>query len=65
MVFLTNLLIFGAIWTLLLLSSLGLVLARDDLPNGFEPYTAEEVGEARVKVLADPLRTRQEILEDS
>ena len=34
----------------------------DSLPTDFEPYTAEEVGEARVKVLVDPLRTREEIL---
>ncbi len=34
----------------------------DSLPADFAPYTAEEVGEARVKVLVDPLRTREEIL---
>ena len=35
---LTNLLIFGTVWILLLLSSLGLVLGRDDLPNGLVVY---------------------------
>lgn len=34
----------------------------DTLPADFEPYTAEEVGAARVKVLVDPLRVREEIL---
>ena len=34
----------------------------DSLPNGFEPFTAEEVGMARSKVLADPLKAREEIL---
>jgi hypothetical protein len=37
----------------------------DTLPDDFEPYTAEEVAEARVKVLKDPLKTRAEILEGS
>jgi mono/diheme cytochrome c family protein len=37
----------------------------DTLPDDFEPYTASEVSKARVKVLKDPLRTREEILEDS
>ena len=36
----------------------------DTLPDDFEPYTAEEVGEARKKVLTDPLKARAEILED-
>lgn len=35
----------------------------ESLPDGFEPFTAEEVAAARVKVLEDPLRTRREILE--
>ena len=35
----------------------------DTLPEGFRPYTAREVGEARIKVLTNPLKTRQEILE--
>ena len=30
----------------------------------FKPYTAEEVGSARQKVLTDPLKTRAEILSD-
>ena len=34
----------------------------DSLPDDFEPYTTEEVGAARVKVLVDPLRAREEIL---
>ncbi|MDP6994158.1 MAG: hypothetical protein QGF87_07360 [Woeseiaceae bacterium] len=34
----------------------------DTLPADFEPYTAEEVGTARVKVLVDPLRAREAIL---
>ena len=37
----------------------------DSLPDGFEPFTADEVSEARPKVLADPLRARKEILEKS
>jgi mono/diheme cytochrome c family protein len=37
----------------------------DTLPEDFEPYTAREVGIARTKVLTDPLKTRQEILEGS
>lgn len=31
---------------------------------GFRPYTAHEVGEARHKVLVDPLRTRAELIGD-
>ena len=34
----------------------------DTLPADFEAYSAEEVGEARDKVLVDPLKTREEIL---
>jgi len=34
----------------------------DTLPADFEPYTAEEVRTARVKVLVDPLRAREAIL---
>lgn len=36
----------------------------DTLPDNFKPYSAEEVGEARKKVLQDPLRTRAKILSD-
>lgn len=34
----------------------------DTLPENFEPYTADEVGRARDKVLIDPLKAREEIL---
>ena len=34
----------------------------DSLQNGFEPFTAEEVGIARSRVLANPLKAREEIL---
>jgi hypothetical protein len=37
----------------------------DSLPDGFRPYTAEEVGRARPRVLADPLGERAEILNKS
>ena len=37
----------------------------DSLPNGFEPFTTEEVSQARPKVLADPLKARAEILNES
>jgi hypothetical protein len=32
--------------------------------DSFRPYSADEVGEARGRVLADPLRTRAALLED-
>ena len=35
----------------------------DSLPSDFKPYSAEEVGKAREKVLIDPLATREKILE--
>jgi len=35
----------------------------DALPEDFEPYTADEVGAARKKVLTDPLAVRTSILE--
>ena len=34
----------------------------ETLPTGFRPLDAAEVGAARVKVLADPLRAREEIV---
>ena len=34
----------------------------DTTPENFEPYTSEEVGEARQKVLLDPLKYRASIL---
>jgi len=34
------------------------------LPDDFEPYSAEEVGIAREKVLVNPLQSREEILSD-
>lgn len=37
----------------------------DSLPEGFTPYTAEEVGAARRKVLPDPLAARAAILNGS
>ena len=37
----------------------------DSLPDGFEPFTAEEISKARPNVLADPLRARAEILNES
>ena len=37
----------------------------ESLPNGFEPFTAEEVSKARPKVLTDPLKAREEILHGS
>lgn len=36
----------------------------ESLPNGFRPFTAEEVGKARPNVLIDPLRARAEILNE-
>jgi hypothetical protein len=36
----------------------------DTLPDNFKPYTADEVGSARKKLLIDPLKTRAEILSD-
>ena len=35
--------------------------SADTLPAGFRPLEAEEVGEARARVLTDPLRTRAAI----
>ena len=32
------------------------------LPDNFQPYTADEVGRARARVLVDPLRSRARIL---
>jgi len=37
----------------------------DNLPADFVPYTADEVGRARAKVLVDPLRSRAQILPTS
>jgi hypothetical protein len=37
----------------------------DTTPENFEPYTSEEVGEARQKVLVDPLKYRASLLETS
>ena len=37
----------------------------ETLADGFEPFTAEEVGEARKQVLTDPLKTRIEVLNGS
>ena len=34
----------------------------DSLPAHFKPFTAEEVGKARKKVLPDPLKAREQIL---
>jgi len=34
------------------------------LPDDFEPYSAEEVGIAREKILVDPLKTRTAILSE-
>jgi hypothetical protein len=34
----------------------------DTVPEGFEPYTAEEVGTARSKVLIDPIKYRASLL---
>jgi hypothetical protein len=36
----------------------------DDLPDEFRPYSAVEVGEARQKVLADPLKARAALIAD-
>ena len=35
----------------------------DTTPDNFEPYTGEEVAEARQKVLVDPLKHRASLLE--
>lgn len=35
----------------------------DTLPDDFEPYTAEEVGTARVKIIEDPLKYRATLIE--
>ena len=35
----------------------------ETLPDNFPPYTAEEVGEARVKLLIDPLKYRASLLD--
>ncbi len=35
----------------------------ETLPDNHKPYTPDEVGKARKKVLVDPLKTRAEILE--
>ena len=37
----------------------------DTTPENFSPYTSEEVGEARQKVLVDPLKFRAALLEGS
>jgi len=37
----------------------------DSLPNGFRPFTAEEVSHARPRILTDPLGERAKILNDS
>ena len=37
--------------------------SRDKSPAGFRPLSAKEVGDARRRILKDPLRTRAEILE--
>ena len=37
----------------------------ETLPNGFKPFTEEEISKARPNVLADPLRARAEILNES
>ncbi len=37
----------------------------DTTPENFAPYTSEEVGEARQKVLVDPLKYRASLLEAS
>jgi hypothetical protein len=37
----------------------------DTTPENFAPYTSEEVGEARQKVLVDPLKFRASLLEGS
>lgn len=37
----------------------------DTTPENFAPYTSEEVGEARQKVLVDPIRYRASLLEAS
>ena len=34
---------------------------RDTLPSGFRPLTAAEVGNSRARVLADPLKLRNEL----
>ncbi len=36
----------------------------DSLPPGFRPYDAREVGAARNRILADPIRARAEIVGD-
>ena len=37
-------------------------ISRDQLPDGFRPYTADEVGEYRAMPLRDALQTRVELL---
>lgn len=37
-------------------------LNADTVPDGFEPYTAREVGIARAKLLIDPLKYRASLL---
>jgi len=37
----------------------------DTTPENFAPYTSEEVGEARAKVLVDPLKYRASLLGES
>ncbi len=39
-------------------------LNADTMPENFTPYTGEEVGKARPKVLVDPLKYRASLLEN-
>lgn len=41
-----------------------LTFSPQSTPVGFEPFTAEEVGDARARVLTDPLKRRAEIVGD-